>query len=1047
MNYQDKTKDDLIKELHKLQQEYSSLKTSYEKDITNYRKVEEALHVTETCYRELFNNISSGVAIFEVADNGNDFIFRDFNRTGERLDGDRIEDIIGKSIFEASPSIEKFGLLEVFRRVFATGIPEHYLNRFYKDEKVQGWYNNFVYRLTSGEIIAVYDDITEQKRAERALLDSEEKMRYIVKHDPNAIAIYDHNLHYIAVSDRYLQDYNVKEEDVIGKHHYEVFPEMPQKWKDVHQRCLAGGIERNDDDYFERPDGSITYNRWECRPWKRLNGEIGGIVTYTEVTTERKRADETIRVLSRFPSENPNPVLRVDRSGRLLFANEASYKFLTWKLQIGKKTPSVLQKIIAESLKEGIGKIIETENNQRIFSFNIIPIVEFGYANLYGRDITGQKQAEEAMIQQNNALSMLSDFSVALSMMSSEDSLEKLIVKRIKEFTGAEMATFSGYNPESRTLTIKHIELKPGFLEKGVSLIGKQLDKIQFVVNDEMYREIITNPIGKQRTLFEVSFGAIPRPVGEAIKALLKADRFIAIAYTIEGKLYATSVLAMSKDQTDPPKEILKNFIFLASVSLQRKLAEVALLSASRRLELALHAAKAGTWEWDIATDHMEWSPQIFDLLKLDSRTTAASIELWRAIIHPEDIEPTICQIEKALKQRTMLNIDYRVVLQDGQTSWMNTLGEGVYDNQGRPISMIGISMKINKRKLDEEALHLEKENFRYSLDDSPLGVIILSAKGKTVYANKTILNFYGYDSLRELQKTSIKKRYTSKSYAESQKRNHQRKLGVSATNYEISIVREDGEIRHFMVFRKEILWNDIWQFQDIYEDITQRKQGEEEIKNMKESMANMHQHLDEIRENERALISREIHDQIGQSLTALKIDLSWFNGKMSGNSEENAKLKGMIDMVDALSLDIHRISSELRPPILDDLGLAAALEWYCEEFANRTGLKVQIEIEDVQTENLRKNLSLYRVAQELLTNIIRHSGAKTVRVILRKTKNDIVMSIQDDGIGISPDKVRSSKSLGFLGMFERVKQSAGNMEIKTPSKGGTSIRVIIPIK
>jgi signal transduction histidine kinase len=131
----------------------------------------------------------------------------------------------------------------------------------------------------------------------------------------------------------------------------------------------------------------------------------------------------------------------------------------------------------------------------------------------------------------------------------------------------------------------------------------------------------------------------------------------------------------------------------------------------------------------------------------------------------------------------------------------------------------------------------------------------------------------------------------------------------------------------------------------------------------------------------------------------------------------------------------------------LDDLGLAAALEWYCEEFANRTGLKVQIEIEDVQTENMKKNLSIYRVAQELLTNIIRHAGAKEVLVILRKTNNDIIMSIQDDGIGISPDKVRSSKSLGFLGMFERVKQSAGNMEIKTPSEGGTSVRIRIPIK
>jgi PAS domain S-box-containing protein len=115
--------------------------------------------------------------------------------------------------------------------------------------------------------------------------------RYILKHDSNAIAVYDKNLRYVAVSDRYLQDYDIEGKNIIGKHHYEVFPEIPQRWKDVHQRCLAGAIERNDDDYFEKPDGSITYNRWECRPWYRANGEIGGLITYAEVTTERKKAE------------------------------------------------------------------------------------------------------------------------------------------------------------------------------------------------------------------------------------------------------------------------------------------------------------------------------------------------------------------------------------------------------------------------------------------------------------------------------------------------------------------------------------------------------------------------------------------------------------------------------------------------------------------------------------------------------------------------------------------------------------------------------------
>jgi PAS domain S-box-containing protein len=130
---------------------------------------------------------------------------------------------------------------------------------------------------------------------ERHLAESERRLRYILRHDPNAIAVYDRDLRYIAVSDRYLVDYNVTEQEVIGKNHYEVFPEMPQRWKDVHQRVLQGAVEKNDDDHFDRPDGSRTYNRWECRPWYDQDGGIGGMITYTEVTTARKLMEQALK--------------------------------------------------------------------------------------------------------------------------------------------------------------------------------------------------------------------------------------------------------------------------------------------------------------------------------------------------------------------------------------------------------------------------------------------------------------------------------------------------------------------------------------------------------------------------------------------------------------------------------------------------------------------------------------------------------------------------------------------------------------------------------
>ena len=162
-----------------------------------------------------------------------------------------------------------------------------------------------------------------------ALEDSQDLLRYVIKHDSSAVALLDSEFNYLAVSDRFLDDYGVPDDDVIGRNHYDVFPDLPELWKEAYRSALMGQVVKNEDDWYEHADGSILHNRWECRPWYHSDGSIGGIVLYTEVTTEQKEAEEALiqsqgRYRQLFELESDAILLLDAETGQILEANSAA---------------------------------------------------------------------------------------------------------------------------------------------------------------------------------------------------------------------------------------------------------------------------------------------------------------------------------------------------------------------------------------------------------------------------------------------------------------------------------------------------------------------------------------------------------------------------------------------------------------------------------------------------------------------------------------------------------------------------------------------------
>jgi two-component system sensor histidine kinase UhpB len=365
----------------------------------------------------------------------------------------------------------------------------------------------------------------------------------------------------------------------------------------------------------------------------------------------------------------------------------------------------------------------------------------------------------------------------------------------------------------------------------------------------------------------------------------------------------------------------------------------------------------------------------------------------------------------------------------------------------------IEIALHTHARvKKIEKALQESETRFQQLLHHMNEAVIVLDEKGIVTYVNDKFLEKSGYTKKEVLGRPPVD--FFSPEYVENYKKQFARRKKGLADSYEIEVKNKEGR-KALLQVSSAPLHNHEGRFKgsiSILSDITESRRFEEEIHRSHRELRRLSRHLQSLREKESKRIAREIHDQLGQALTALKMDINWLSSKLPDAPKElkrlQAKMKNMSTTVDKTIQMMQRIASELRPGILDDLGLVPAIEWLAQDFQKRTSIKCKPNLDPIpEALDPECSTAIFRVVQEALTNAARHSRATRVRVNMKKRRDKLALKIADNGRGILEKDILSPDSLGLIGMRERLRPFHGEISIKGIPDKGTTLTINLPIE
>jgi PAS domain S-box-containing protein len=362
-----------------------------------------------------------------------------------------------------------------------------------------------------------------------------------------------------------------------------------------------------------------------------------------------------------------------------------------------------------------------------------------------------------------------------------------------------------------------------------------------------------------------------------------------------------------------------------------------------------------------------------------------------------------------------------------GHTVWTISSVSMVKDNDHHPRYVLFQLQEITKYKHDEHTLLQSQTLLQGVVDGTPDVVFVKNNQGRYIIVNAAGARLIGRP-IEEILGKDDAELYPLEDAQQIMETDRQIIKSGETKAYEVAITM-DGGTRAFL-FTKTPYHNQLGETQGLVgvgRDITEHQQAAEHLENSRAELRALSAQLQSVREEERMRISREIHDELGQVLTGLKMDVVSLARRMSDATatrdwrQLKERAQSIAELINNAILTVRRISTELRPGLLDAVGLTAAIEWQAKEFENRTGIKCRLGLPDADVIlDQNRSVAVFRIFQEILTNVTRHAQASEVNIILEAREADLFLEARDNGRGIRASEFSNPKSLGLLGMRER---------------------------